>query len=64
MMLGAPYLPLGRDLLVVAVGGVTRYLTGPEGDADHGVGTSDHQEWQEVDQDGHAEVIPGKNDGC
>lgn len=49
---------------MVAVGGVTWYLARPKGDADYGVGTSNHQEWQEVNQDGHAEVIPVKNDGC
>lgn len=62
-MLGAPYLPLSRDLLVVAVGVVAGYLARPEGDANHSVGTSYHQKRQEVDQDGHAEVIPRKNDG-
>lgn len=49
---------------MVAVGGVTGYLACPEGDADHGVGAAYHQQWQEVDQDSHAEVIPRKNDGC
>lgn len=49
---------------MVAVGGVARYLACPEGDAHHGVGASYHQERQEVDQDGHAEVIPGTDDGC
>lgn len=49
---------------MVAVGGVSGYLARPEGDAHHGVGASYHQKRQEVDQDGHAEVIPGTDDGC
>lgn len=60
----APYLPLSRDLLMVAVWRVTRYLACPEGDADHSVGAPYHQERQKVDQDGHAEVIPRKSDRC
>lgn len=48
---------------MVAVGGVARYLACPEGDTNHSVGTSYHQKRQEVDEDGHAEVIPRKNDG-
>lgn len=58
---GIPHLPLGRHLLVVAVGGVSGDGAGPERAADGSVGAADHQQRQQVQQDRHGKVVPGKN---
>ena len=43
---------------MVAVRGVPRYLTGPQGDAHYGVSITYHQQGEEVDQHSHADVVP------
>lgn len=52
------HLALGSELLLVAVGGVSWDLTGPEVQAHHKVSTAHHQQRQEVDQDGHTHMVP------
>lgn len=52
------HLALGRDLLVVTVGGIPRDLAGPQCDPYHSVCIANHQQGQEVDQDGHTDVVP------
>lgn len=53
------YLALGGKLLSVAVGGVSRDLARPQCEAHHQVRTPHHQQRQEVNEDGHAHVVPG-----
>lgn len=52
------HLALGRDLLMVTVGGVSRDLAGPQCDPYHSVRIANHQQGQEVDQHGHTDVVP------
>lgn len=54
------HLALGRDLLVVAVRRVPGDLAGPQRDSHHGVRVADHQQGEEVDQHGHADVVPAR----
>lgn len=54
----AAYLALGGQLLLVAVRGVSRDLAGPQGQSHHQVGATHHQQGEEVDQDGHAHIVP------
>lgn len=54
---GRGYLALGRQLLLVAVRRVSGDLAGPERQPHHQVGTTHHQQRQEVDQHGHTHVV-------
>lgn len=52
------YLSFSDQLLPIAIGGVSRDLTGPEGHPHHQISTTHHQKRQEVDEDGHTHVVP------